>query len=393
MKRFVTFAVSTASLIATWGPPAGVVQATPFVELGESDGIALDQPRIAVELIDGETSLGPTFSNTWLLDTGATTILAGNLAASEMTSQGANLTAGTHLEQGIAGSQLLDVSAAYRFDFADSEGNRVTLPQAGEDVRILSSPTLNLGSFGGIVGTPGMVNRISTIDYTVWSGGNIALIGIDFPATLPPHSDRYSAPLNLVDFPPAGPAPVPTSGPLPFMTVKWSDGGNETQGNVVLDTGAQISAINTQVGLDVGLDTNMDGELDSLDANWLFDQQVGGIGGSITVPVFNVGRIMIPTDQGVDLVWTNMAALVVDIDPSIAGLLGSDLLTSGWINALVGGEDGYLEHVHVDLTDAVNKNGSLVFDLNPTLNIVIPEPSTSWLLLCAGAMVVRRRRR
>jgi len=45
-----------------------------------------------------------------------------------------------------------------------------------------------------------MVDRVTQLDLTVWSGGNIALMRVLFPATVPPSGGhRYTVPLRLVD--------------------------------------------------------------------------------------------------------------------------------------------------------------------------------------------------
>ena len=51
----------------------------------------------------------------------------------------------------------------------------------------------------------------------------------------------------------------------------------------------------------------------------------------ITVPVFLIDQVHIPTDQGPDLVWTDLQWLVLDIIDEIDGVFGFDNITSGWI--------------------------------------------------------------
>jgi hypothetical protein len=57
----------------------------PFIDLGASDNVALDQPRVTVEFGDASGgSIGPDIFNSWLLDTGANTILAFKTAIDDM---------------------------------------------------------------------------------------------------------------------------------------------------------------------------------------------------------------------------------------------------------------------------------------------------------------------
>ena len=78
----VTASGSRASLAAAlvlgalFSISAGLDAAPERILLGPSDGFALDQPRLSFEVFDdGGFSLGPTITNTLLLDTGAERIL------------------------------------------------------------------------------------------------------------------------------------------------------------------------------------------------------------------------------------------------------------------------------------------------------------------------------
>jgi hypothetical protein len=59
----------------------------PYIDLGTSDNVAWDQPRVTVELLTdaaGTGSVGPFIFNQMLLDTGASTIITMATAVSEM---------------------------------------------------------------------------------------------------------------------------------------------------------------------------------------------------------------------------------------------------------------------------------------------------------------------
>ena len=84
--------------------------------------------------------------------------------------------------------------------------------------------------------------------------------------------------------------------------------------------------------------------LDEHDANFVRYATVGGVGGTIQAPVFLFDEVRMPTQQGVDLVWTDLEWLVVDIADGVDGVLGSDLLTSGWIEAFLCGRAIGLDH-------------------------------------------------
>jgi len=356
--------------LAAWATLTTVAAALPpFIRLGPSDNLSLDQPRVAVLLYEdsaGTSPLGPSFSNTFLLDSASSSILVVGSAVNELNSAGYQVE-GTFEEFGVAGSETFDVSASYRFDFAGTSG----LPNSLADVRVLSKSSINFGGFNGILGTPGMVGRVTSLDMTIWSGGNIALMGVDFADTVPAaplpggEDHRYRIDVRPVHFDPLGDPPLPTAAPLPFVTARVLHEGSAHTGNFAVDTGAQISIISTQVALNIGLDTNGNGTI--------LDERiglipVGGIGGSVNAPILRVDEFRLPTTEGVELAWDTLELIVLDIDPSLDGVVGSDLLTSGWLGALWVGDDGYLNQVHFDLRNMPGGNGELLLDVNPALD-------------------------
>jgi len=157
---------------------------------------------------------------------------------------------------------------------------------------------------------------------------------------------------------------VPTFAPLPFAQAKARHAGQNVAGSFLIDTGAQVSVLSSATAFALGLDANGDGDLwdDKLD-----EIAIGGVGGEVLVPIMAVDRLAIPTAEGVDLVWTDLEVIIVDVDPSIQGIIGMDLLSSGWLDALFGYTySGYFEQIHFDFTDAVNLAGTMLLDLDPT---------------------------
>ncbi len=122
--------------------------ARPRIILGPSDGLALDQPRVAIEVYrtDPIFSFGPEFFNYFVLDTGANGLMAGGNATDEMTDEGYQ-TVAIYDESGIAGTEEFDVSDLYSLNFAGTSG----IPRTLSDVRLLSNPDIELG-FDGIIG-------------------------------------------------------------------------------------------------------------------------------------------------------------------------------------------------------------------------------------------------
>lgn len=354
-------------LLPAFGPAFGGGQ----IHLGPSDGMALDQPRVAVEVYEPDPfhSLGPDLFNEFLLDTGAQGIIAVNAgygvgALEEMEANGYQ-TEGTYAETGIGGQSIYDVSAVYNVAFAGSNGSALNL----FDARLLSNPDANFGGWGGVMGMPAMVGRVTTLDNTAlptdW------MMGVGFSDTAPaadPH--RYSVDMEMVYYPPEGADPAPTYAPLPFLNVQAQHDGVRAGGNFVLDTGAMMSMLSTSMAFSLGLDANGDGDLwdDAVDY-----QTLTGASGSVVVPVMAVDRLLLPTAEGVDLLWTDLIMPVYDIDPSIDGIFGCELLTSGWTESVLVDPDieGQFRHVHFDFRNAEAMEGTMLLDLSADLDEVI----------------------
>src|SRR4051794_9690550 len=144
MRRIISIAV--CSLFLT-----GLLVHTAFanwtVTLGPSDTLASDQPVVAVGVysLHGSSLLGAQLYNPFVLDSGSTTILAGQNATQELISSPAFHTVATYYESGIGGSTPTEVSDPYLFGYAGVNGNQ-SLPS----VRILASDQ-DVG-FDGVAG-------------------------------------------------------------------------------------------------------------------------------------------------------------------------------------------------------------------------------------------------
>ncbi|TVS10929.1 MAG: hypothetical protein EA424_24505 [Planctomycetaceae bacterium] len=389
-----------------------------MIELGPSDNIALDQPRVAIELIKdldpapdihNWASVGPGVFNTFLLDTGANSVLAMATAVGDMLQPPIPYeTEGLFEEVGVGGRHPMDISAAYRFDFAGTTGERNT----HYDVRILSDADNDFSMFGpwGIVGMPGMANRVTTMDMRGWSGGGMGLDDLymkvffldDLPGddSLDGDQHRYALSVdNRLAFDPQdylveGDPPIWAD--IPFLTAIPTNGGIGQEGDFLFDTGAQMSFISSDLAIAIGLDSNGDGVLNHLDDAYLGTETIGGVGGTKSVSIFAIDEVRVPvtkvsTGQTVELVWTDLQWLVLDIDVGdednpvvLDGVFGSDLLTSGWFHTFFYPDqpDGYIDQVHLDFRDwgldtgePESRNGTVYFDLNPGVdNIIEPGP-------------------
>ena len=390
-----------------------------FVDVGPSDNVAWDQPRVTVQFLTGDLDplrppsganiVGPNTVNSWLLDTGANTTLAFQTAVEDMeNSEPAYQTDGKFFEIGVGGFQEFDISESYTFDFAGTktnQRNRLT------DARIISDPTRDVSIAGpyGIAGMPLMTERVTTLDFTPWldlyNGG--FLMETDFRTDVPDPvegASRYTVSVdNRLSFDtqegldlagnPLSDAPMWAD--VPFMTGQLKNNDLVSTGDLLFDTGAQVSILSSRMAFELGLDTNQDGELNELDAGFARNEAITGVGGLTNTPVFLIDEVHIPTDQGPDLVWTDLQWLILDIYEGIDGVFGFDNMTSGWIeNFGIPGNAGYLLQAHLDFLDYETevdglKHGKVHFDLNQEfLTEVNPGSYGATVVESAGSTIV-----
>ena len=185
--------------------------------------------------------------------------------------------------------------------------------------RIMSDAYNDFSMFGpwGLVGMPAMVDRVTSLDMSVWhNGGTLDDLfeRVDFSGDVPPvrdsefNGDRYSVAVdNRISFDPARPNRVRRPARLGRRAIHDGDshaqrGRNPRQ--FPLRHRRQMSVLSEHLAFALGLDTNGDGDLED-EAQWF--ETVGGVGGQITVPVLYFDELRLPTEEGVDLVWIGHA--------------------------------------------------------------------------------------
>ena len=309
--------------------------AGPFLRLGPASNIAVSQPLVSIEVVDDGSSLGPSTSNRFVLDTGANGIIAASEAYHELRSSGYRVE-GTMLDQGVGGFEEFDISATYELRYTDGAGKTRSIP----DARLMSRDDLSFCQLGlcpfyGIAGMPVMSGKVATLDLT--TGSLLDALGLgegivtEFTTKAPPTSNaRFRVPLTTVEFQPLGDGPHPTWENIPFLSVDPVHRGIRQVGSFVLDTGAQLSMISSDLAFRLGLDANGNG---SLEDEAVGSVPIGGVGGQIEVPQLEVDELRIPTSEGIDLVVTDLQFGVLDIHPSIDGIFWHELakkVTSNW---------------------------------------------------------------
>ncbi len=315
-------------------------------------------------------------SNSFVLDTGANGLMLAQgtygSVLDVMIPLGFVADEAQYEEMGVSGSTMYGVSAPYSLDYAGSDG----VPLSLADVRFMCNAEAYI-EYDGIIGMPAMANRVVHLDMSVWDTGTALLMNtlfVDAPPTDSAH--RYTIPLHMTHFAQDGQQnpgdPLPTWAPLPFLDIQAYNGSNAASGNFLLDTGAQLSMINTATAVALGLDTNGNGEIDIEEASG--STQIGGVGGTRDVPIVSIGGFRLATAEGTDLVWKEFEVIVLDIAPGIDGIVGMDLLHSGWMNKALGdttADPGMINHIYLDFRDISDDTAEMICYLHPNMDAVL----------------------
>ncbi|MFK7788889.1 MAG: aspartyl protease family protein [Phycisphaeraceae bacterium] len=343
------------------------------VVLGPADSLALDQPRIVFGLTDESTTpgtvIGPTL-NTALLDTGANGILLAGLSYRNGENYGqpafafdydgsgvidADEQLAQYAELGVAGTTLLDVHDPFGLRIEDSDGVERLV---GTNVRAFGDRNLNIGSYAAIVGMPAMQGLAVEIDMR--PNLNIELQRVAFHDTMAQATLESAATTNVdlriiepeytdPTFINAGrPDLLPTFAGLPVIdNVDMRHTGGANSGGVtrlaedytfLVDTGAQTMIINEQMATDLGIDFGLTVSQGGDIVDFL---EVGGIGGTVFMPLVSVDSFILPTQGDLELVWTDILVGVLDIDGApFDAVFGMNMLTTGYLGAAFGGGGG-----------------------------------------------------
>lgn len=363
--RFVITALVVAC--ASAAPAAGII------DLGLSDEFTLSQPVVQVQV----GRFGPLDLNEYLLDTGASGILAGANSSAELRGKGL-VTEATYVDFGVAGPQSTGVSAPYDFFFAGSDGVPLTLPS----VRMQTS-TGDFAFYQGIAGMPLMTGRTVGFNLASQADMNDLRIGVAFDVPISPTltAHQYSVPLTMYQFPASGQQnptdPLPANAALPFAPVRAQYGSTTKTANFLLDTGAQQCILSQAMAFDLGLDVNGNG---SLDDEAISFQTVAGVGGSIEIPVLRIDALSLQTANDVELLFRDITVGVIDIDPMLPGVLGMNVLNSGWeiyaLNTFLGmdpGLPGVFGRVDLDFRTAASLQGEMRLTLDANRDAVVPQ--------------------
>ena len=390
--------------LATLVAPAGDT----YVSMG-SGAVLLGQPEVQLRVYTPDDPATPEdelviyhpdeeagiHSNSFVLDTGANGLMIGR-GSNEvpvlvpMEASGFVSDEAYYEELGVGGSSVYGVSGAYSMDFAGTDG----VPRTLDGVRFMCDAEAELGGYEGIVGMPAMVGRLVHLNLSVWDAGTgFAFMETDFADSLPADpTHRYTIPLHMTHFPQDGQQnpddPLPTWAPLPFIDVQVTRGENGRAGSFLLDTGAQLSMINNATAVALGLDANGNGVIDVEEGHGTVT--ITGVGGNREVPIVSVDGIRIPALEGTDLLWKEFEVIVLDIAPGIDGIIGMDLLQSGWMGRALGdaaAEPGATNHIYFDFRDIGDDAAEMVCYLHPDRDIVLNNDAPQVTVIPEGGAV------
>lgn len=387
------------ALLSVWCRVA--VAAGGFIDLGAADEVTFAQPTVQVGVTVRGQVLDLAPNNEFLLDTGASGILLAKTASADLTAAGLQ-TVATYTDFGIAGPAATRVSEPCTFFFAGADG----VPLSLSAVRLQASQQ-ELGFYPGIGGMPLMMGRTVSFDLSQQANLNAPAMTVAFNAPIASSvAHRYAVPLTMVTFPQTGQQnpgdPLPENAPLPFAAVSLRSGTTVQQGSFLLDTGAQQCILSSSMAFALGLDRDGDGTFDN-EATSI--QTVAGVGGQTQIPVLTIDVLSLPTaGGGVEFVQRNVSVGIIDIDLSIAGVLGFNFLNKGWevyaVNMFLGltpvGPPGAFQRIDLDFrAAAATGQGEMFLTVTPQFDVVIvPEPAgTAGMAVVLVAMLIRHRRR
>lgn len=148
-----------------------------------------------------------------------------------------------------------------------------------------------------------------------------------------------------------GPLPVSSYNPV-IEKIQIDYEGNNSTGDWILDTGAQLSMMSTAQAETLGL---VDSNGDPIVAPEFY-QAIGGVGGDINVPIFLIDTLSIPTLNGFELIYENPYVGVLDV-----GTIDEDTGELVILDGILG--DNFLGYSYdMSLNIAMGPYDNIVFD-------------------------------
>lgn len=317
-REWSAWAIVLAVCPSTW---AGQVQ-IPYV-----DDMALDQPQVWVYLRDSVDYLphgtgGGVFAG--LLDTGAGAhVLPKGL--SDLLEVPLDPMAYAEVLTLCGYPEIQDVSQPLRIGIGPYESeNEAEYTEIGPQrliVRKEDPPVVGLEDFPMVVGTPFLKDHPVYVDWELFEifGLELTRLHSVYRSTGQPAPGPVdlTVPLTLVgETNLDASAKMPAAWSVPFMDVVVENGTHRQRRSFILDTGAQITFISTELAQALGVDlTHPDDTLPVVGAGTC----------DVTLKGYTIDKMLIPTSQDVAMAYTQPIVFVLDV-PGIDGGIGSNTL-------------------------------------------------------------------
>lgn len=291
--------------------------------------LAYDQPQAGVYLKNAAGTYLPVGTEGYilpgLLDTGAAASVLPKYLQDEMLTQ-LDPTGTAEILTLCGYSEFLDLSQKVYIGIgpveSDNESDFVEIGPQRIAVRRSDPPGADLLGFPMIVGTPFLRDHSVRVEWQmieVWPGIELPqLISTPRLASVPSGPTDLTLPLTMAGDTNYDPdLAIPTAHSVPFADVVLRNGANRQRRQFIIDTGAQISFISTELALAMGIDL----------ANPV-DTGLPVIGAGtcdVTIYPYYVDEMILPSRQKVSLVFEQPMVYVMDV-PGIDGGIGSNML-------------------------------------------------------------------
>ena len=269
------------------------------------------------------------------LDTGASGVLLSKETAREL---GVALTPeARYVDVGVGGAERFSVSEPLYLGLADYQSPRADDPHVYRNVgrgrfQVKHAAGLPLlGQAIDVIGMPALYKRIIVLNTGATNGLGFCAAALREPGDPSIPSPHVTIKLRFVDFSnrkhPDNVPPLPALAPNPVIEdLVLQHQGRQSKGNWLLDTGGTISLVSTHQARRLGI---AEGQTPA------FTLPIGGVGSMTTIPGYQFDRLVIPTQNGRHLIFTNVRLGVHDItytdeetqaEHTLDGIFGSNFL-------------------------------------------------------------------
>lgn len=296
------------------------------------------------------------------LDTGASGVLLSRETAQELGV--ALIPKARYLDVGVGGAERFSVSEPLLLGLTDYESPAAGNPRSYRNVgraRFQVKETAGLlGEAIDVIGMPALHESVAVLDTAATNDLGFCAAALKEPGDPSIPAPHVTIRLRFVDFAnrkhPDIVPPLPVIAPNPVMDgLVLLHGGSLSKGNWLLDTGATISFISTRQARQLGI---------AEDQKPAFTLPVGGVGRMTAIPGYEIDRLVVPTRNGRNLIFTNVRLGVHDItyrdeqtqaERTLDGVFGSNFLcASAKMEGLLPGDihQTLIDKVIIDLPQA-----------------------------------------